>query len=57
MYSKLLIKHALLKYSKLKPKLKKFLFFHLDRAIKYSAFTLEKEQTQMYCPRCSETDS
>ena len=37
MYFKLLIKHALLKYLKLKPKLKKFLFFHLDRAIKYSA--------------------
>ncbi len=37
MYFKLLIKHALLKYLKLKPELKKFLFFQLDRAIKYSA--------------------
>ncbi len=40
MYFKLLIKHALLKYLKLKPKLKKFLFFQLDRAIKYSASLL-----------------
>jgi hypothetical protein len=33
----LLIKHALLEYLKLKPK-PKFLFFQLDRAIKYSAY-------------------
>jgi hypothetical protein len=42
MYFKLLIKHALLKYLRLKPKLKKFLFFQLDLAIKYSASGLQR---------------